>query len=78
MTSFECFSTHVDAVDSDGDVFDGDGIHVASELHLQHPLEAPAHEGHVGDPGGHCDRERERENEAKQGYNKINVLGFLC
>lgn len=37
----------------DGDVGDGDRVLVADELHLQHALEAPAHEGDVGDPGGH-------------------------
>lgn len=37
----------------DGDVGDGDRVLVPDELHLQHALEAPAHEGDVGDPGGH-------------------------
>lgn len=46
--------THIYAVHVDGEVVDGDGVHVACELHLQHPLEAPAHEGHIGDPRGHC------------------------
>lgn len=41
------------AVDIDGDVSDGDGVLVVSELHLQHALKAPAHEGDVRDPRGH-------------------------
>lgn len=68
MNSLECFSTHVDAVDMEGGVSDGDGIHVASELHLQHPLEAPAHEGHIGDPRGHCVMGRHVETDTR-GFN---------
>lgn len=41
------------AVDIDGDVSDGDGVLVVSELHLQHALKAPAHEGDVRNPRGH-------------------------
>lgn len=51
--AFYRFLTHVDSVNIDSDVGDGDGVLVAFELHLQHPLEAPAHEGDIGDPGRH-------------------------
>lgn len=45
--------THMHAVHPDGDVADGHGVLVALKLHLQHPLEAPAHEGGVRDPRSH-------------------------
>lgn len=44
----------MDAIDIEGDIWDGDGVHFASELHLQHALKAPIHEGGVRDPWGHC------------------------
>lgn len=50
-----CFClTHMYAVDIEGDIWDGDGVHFASELHLQHALKAPIHEGGMRDPWGHC------------------------
>lgn len=51
--SVRALVTHVYAVDIDGDVVDGDGVLVASELHLQHALKAPTHEGGVREPRGH-------------------------
>lgn len=48
-----CFLTHMYAINVDGDVTDGDRILVASELHLQHALKTPTHEGGVREPRGH-------------------------
>lgn len=47
------FRTHVYTIHIDGDVSDGDVILVASELHLQHALKPPTHEGDVRNPWGH-------------------------
>ena len=51
---FVClFLTHVYAVNLDGDVSNGDGVLVASELYLQHALKTPTHEGGVSEPRGY-------------------------
>lgn len=47
------FLTHMYAINIDADVSDGDGVFIASELHLQHSLKTPAHEGGVREPRGH-------------------------
>lgn len=41
------------SIDIDSDVGDGNRVLVAPELHLQHSLKAPTHEGDIRDPGGH-------------------------
>lgn len=38
------------AINLKGEISQGDGVLVASELDLQHSLKAPAHEGGIGKP----------------------------
>lgn len=38
------------SINMDGYVSNLDGVLVASELHLQHPLKAPAHERRMREP----------------------------
>lgn len=40
-------------VNIDCDVSDTEGILLSSELHLQHPLKTPTHEGRIREPRGH-------------------------
>lgn len=47
----------MNTVDVEGEVSQVDLVHVPFELHLQHPLKTPAHEGGVREPGGHWGRE---------------------
>lgn len=44
----------MNAINIDGEVSYLDWVFVSSELHLQHALETPAHEGDVRQPRGHC------------------------
>lgn len=48
-----CF-TYMYPVNFDCDVSDADGVLLPSELHLQHALKTPTHEGCIREPRGHC------------------------
>lgn len=67
----------MNAINIDGEVSYHDGVFVSSELHLQHALETPAHEGDVRQPRGHCGGKTHTDTGVNSIFSFLNLLSVL-